>query len=463
MKLKGTITRICSGDHTTEITGGWEVFCENFTMQSGKKSYIGGKEGTDYGTPEKYEEEIEDAFIPVVELIESKNYQYIFEEIENKIYELDDEIDADKKKQSAKKLRFISDEPLIKLTFKVTKGNRASKDDTGVVRAEIYFVNGEKDEQEIKTSYGETFDIYVDTKKLATIKFYADDNDWIFDGNVNNIFCGALNYDCQKPLKKQAVKSIAHLTKEQRAVFMATVLCESGNGKKELWDIAYIYLNLIHLRGSFEAAMKESSAYVEKSWVYTCHLRHLLIDSGLKKYSDFKDWENTIFGKKAIGNEQTIEDKVEIKRKEAKDFIPFCKEKIFIASPTSLYKDWEGQGNFEDMNIRMHNDKIYKREKWAMASHYFHLQNQCKVKVKLVVELFDKPTDIFKETTIIKEKLDGTTYIFNQKKIEEYFKKNPDKLPDYADGDVKYSTTGKIINDLSPKNAIPPVYGFRKK
>ena len=144
-------------------------------------------------------------------------------------------------------------------------------------------------------------------------------------------------------------------------------------------------------------------------------------------------------------------------------FIKFCEEKIFIPSPISLYKDWEGQGNFEDMNIRMHNDKAYEREKWALASQYFHLQNQCKVKEKLIVELFDLPTNRFEKTTKVKKKFDGTTYIFDQKKIKEYFKKHPDKLPNYADGDVKYSDTGKIIEESSPKNAIPAVYGFRGK
>ncbi|MDI9312765.1 MAG: hypothetical protein QM535_21325 [Limnohabitans sp.] len=115
------------------------------------------------------------------------------------------------------------------------------------------------------------------------------------------------------------------------------------------------------------------------------------------------------------------------------------------------------------MNIRMHNDKKWRREKWAMASQYFHLQNQCKVKEKLVVELYEKPLDRFKEISIMKEKLEGTTYIFNQKKIEDYFKKHPENLPVYADGDKPYSTTGKIIKINSPKNAIPPVYGFRKE
>ena len=448
-------TRIVGGKITKIVEGDFKIYSKgNITYNSQQQVIETAKEGITYGEPESIK--LEDAFIPLVELIQSKHYNYIFEDIEGKVYELDFKLDRDKRKQGAKKLRFTTEDKHIYLTFKVSKGNKTSEDEDGTIRAKIHYKNGEMEEKEIDTAYGKTFDLYVEVDKLAYIQFFADDDFYFFNGNVSNVFCGQIVYDCQRPLRKEAVMPITHLTPEQRAIFMATVLCESGNGKEDLWDIAYIYLNHIHLKATFEEAMRESSAYRDKTWAYDFHLRHLLIDNDIKFPSDYTDWKNNKEGKKADVYEEDVEDRVNTKRKEAKHFISFCKKNIFIASPISLYKDWEGQGNFEDMNIRMHNDKKYKREKWAMASQYFHLQNQCKVKEKLVVELFDKGKDRG-------ENKDGTTYIFDQKKIEEYFRKNPDKLPNYADGDKPYSTTGKIIKINSPKNAIPPVYGFRKE
>ena len=390
----------------------------------------------------------EEAFIPIVELIESKNYQYVFENLGRFVYELDSRIDSDKRNQSVKKLRIITEEPSVSLTFKVTKGNKLSKDEDGIVRANIYYSNREMEEKEFDTSYGATFDLEVNVKKLAYIKFYANDNSYfgITDGGVSNVFCGFLNYDSQKPLQKQAVKAINHLSDEQKAIFMATVLCESGNGKKELWDIAYIYLNLVNIHG-FEVGMKKSSAYEQKSYVYRCHLRHL--EMKWKKYNQFNDWD------KIQPSGKTMEDQTnEYKNNDdVRKFIQFCKTNIFKTSPTSLYKDWEGQGNFTDMNLRMHNDK---REIWAMASQYFHLQNQGKVKEKLVVELLDTTFD--RGT-----RKDGTSYIFHKTKIIKYFNQNPENLPLYQNGDVSFSKTGKTINEKSSKNLIPPVYGFRKQ
>ena len=449
-------TRIVGGKITEIIGGDYKIYSKGpIEYISNDEIIITGKNGITYGEPESIK--LEDAFIPIVELIESKYYNYIFEDIEGKVYELDFKLDRDKRKQGAKKLRFTTEDKHIYLTFKVSKGNKTSEDEDGTIRAKIHYKNGEMEEKEIDTAYGKTFDLYVEVDKLAYIQFFADDDFYFFNGNVSNVFCGQLVYDCQKPLRKEAVPSIAYLSKEQKAKFMAAVLVETGNGENELLDIAYIYLNLVNKYG-FEDGMRKSSAY-ENSWVYDCHLRHLIVyHFEDKKYKAFNDWEKILYGI------TTLDDKVnEFKKQDTvKNFIKFCEEKIFIPSPISLYKDWEGQGNFEDMNLRMHNDKKYKREKWALASQYFHLQNQCKVKEKLVVELFVKPENLLAKAEIMKDKHDGTSYLFDEKKIENYFKKHPDKLPNYADGDEVFSDTGKIIKEKSPKNAIPPVYGFRR-
>ena len=46
-----------------------------------------------------------------------------------------------------------------------------------------------------------------------------------------------------------------------------------------------------------------------------------------------------------------------------------------------------------------------------MASQYFHLQNQGKVKEKLIVELFDLPINRFEKTAIVKKNRWNNLYI----------------------------------------------------
>lgn len=153
---------------------------------------------------------------------------------------------------------------------------------------------------------------------------------------------------------------------------------------------------------------------------------------------------------------RTIEEQAKIFStfKQITGFKEFCKNNIFIPNPNSFYKDWEGQGYYGDMNIRMHDD----RKIWAMASQYFHLQTQCKVKNKLVVGLFDSSA-INNNKDPFNEKIrDSTTYIYHTQKLVNYFNENLNELPTYKKGDFLSSKTVWKIVDDSPTNEIPPIY-----
>lgn len=96
-----------------------------------------------------------------------------------------------------------------------------------------------------------------------------------------------------------------------------------------------------------------------------------------------------------------------------------------------------------------------------MASQYFHLQKQCKVKERLVVGLYDKRAIDKKKNG--ENAKDSTTFIYHSKKILMYFKNNPNDLPKYKDGDYKVSKTVLKIVEGSPINEIPPVHILDKR
>ncbi len=66
------------------------------------------------------------------------------------------------------------------------------------------------------------------------------------------------------------------------------------------------------------------------------------------------------------------------------------------------------------------------KKKWAMASQYFHLQNKGLVEYLYVKEII----------AYNRWGYDITTYLCDDKSIEEYFKKNPKDLPEYKDGRI---------------------------
>ena len=409
----------------------------------------GKDKGLSYNSPEDID--FGNAFIPIVSIITNgKDYEY---KDKDGFWRLDVRIDNDKRSPQMQRVRLVSAKAKVTLKFKVEKGNKTADDNTGVITAEIYNTSNQKIEsKKIKTSYGSTFEIEIESFKTSIIKFYADDDDFYFDGSVSHIFCGGIRIgDCQEELKKESVTSIAKLLPEEKAKFMATVLVESSNGKEDLWDIAYIYLNLINIHG-FEGGLKKSSAYGKKGFVYKSHLYHL--GFGKENKNETAGDENTWPYRQKNVEQQSRE---YASFNQVQGFKKFCKDEIFITNPKSLYKDWEGQGYYGDMNIRMYDD----RKIWAMASQYFHLQKQCKVKDRLVVGLYDKKAIEKKKNG--EDAKDSTTFIYHSKKITEYFKNNPQDLPKYKKGDYKVSKTVLKIVEGSPNNEIPPVHILDKR
>ena len=90
-------------------------------------------------------------------------------------------------------------------------------------------------------------------------------------------------------------------------------------------------------------------------------------------------------------------------------------KEILIDKPQTCFKDWEGQGYWGDLDLN-NNDPLNKIHdpKWFMARQYYWLQIQKKVSINYI--------HIMRAGT-------GTTFIFHEKKIAEYFKKNPNTLP----------------------------------
>jgi|GEM_PF-3495665 len=388
---------------------------------------------------EEYEG-VGNAFIPRVIVNKGKNEKYKIYEDKKKI-SLSNLLDNDKREINPKIIKLKSKEK-IKIKFHIEKGNKNANDSDGGIIKVHYF---KKEEKKYSTShnvagYNKNIElIFSRDKEITHIKFYADDNDTFFDGGVNNVYCGyfKISNKCQEPLVEEFVNAI-NLTKEQKAKFMATVLVESTNGNKGLWDIAYVYLNLVGSLG-FSKGLKRSSAYREKHYLYKAHLFNLGFGKSYKKNrgsTESRDWDYPTvenYAKTHFSN-----------RKHIQEFKAFCENKIFTSDPKSKYKGWEGQGYYGDMNIRSHRE-IDKR--WAMASQYFHLQDQCKVDKILVVKLHDT----------IKKPFDSTTYIFDAKKIRQYFKNNSQNLPKYEKGKCKRFNKPSLCNK-NEKNAIPGVY-----
>lgn len=440
--IGGKLIEKIEGDYTILSNSNIEYNCNLFEAE-------GVDKGLTYNDPEDID--FGNAFIPIVSIV-SNGKDYEFKDKEG-YWRLDVRIDNNKRSPQMQRVRLVSTKAKVKLKFKVEKGNKTADDNTGIIVADIYNTANQKIEsKKINTSYGSTFEIEINSFKISLIKFYADDDDLYFDGGASHVFCGGIRIgDCQTELQKENVKSIDDLSPEEKAKFMAVVLMESANGKESLWDIAYIYLNLVGKQG-IENGLSKSSAYSQKQFGYKAHLYNL--GFGM-------EYKGTLCNEDNKMKDRTIEEQAQIFStfKQITGFKEFCRSNIFISNPKSFYKDWEGQGYYGDMNIRMHDD----RKIWAMASQYFHLQKQCKVKKKLVVGLFDSSA-INNNKDPFNEKIrDSTTYIYHTQEIVNYFKENSGELPKYKKGDFLSSkTVWKIVKD-SPINEIPPIYLLERR
>lgn len=435
-----------NGKLIEQIDGDYNIF-SNTSIEYNAQLYEaqGMENGLSYNKPENVN--LGNSFIPVVTIVSNGKGEYEFKDKEGS-WRLDMRIDSDKRFPRMQRVRLISAKPIVKLKFEVRKGSKTANDDSGIITAAVFNTSQIRMySKKIKTKYDNTIEIDIKSFEVGLIKFYADDDDLIFDGGVSHIFCGGIRIgDCQAELIEKNVKSIVSLSAEERAKFIATVLVESAHGKEPLWDIAYIYLNLVINEG-LENGLRKSSAYNGKIFTYKAHLYHLGFG---KQYAGLICTEDNSMKGRAI----EYQAKKFKSFKQVQEFIEFCKSKIFVNSPVSKYKDWEGQGYYGDMNIRMHDH----RKIWAMASQYYHLQKQCKVKDRLIVPLFDNSA-INNNKDIYKEGIpDSTTFIYHSKKIIKYFTENPSFLPKYDDGDYLSSKTTLKLAKYSPENAIPPVY-----
>lgn len=392
-------------------------------------------EGIDKGLSYNQPEDIDfgNAFIPVVSIIPNeKDYQY-----KNKegVWKLDVRIDNDKRSPQMQRVRLISTKAKVMLKFKVEKGNKTADDDTGIITADIYSSANQKIEsKKIKTSYGNTFEIEIESFKTSVIKFYADDDDYsLFNGGVSHVFCGGIRIgDCQDELRKETSKSLK-LSLKDKALFRATVLVEASQGLKGLYDIAYIYLNnVIDSKMKIEKGLFYSSAYRYEQYMFKVNTYYqcLLLNINPPLYADDKGTDpekNLSYGVKVkdyAKSEHFIKYHEMINK-----YCEFMEKNIFCQQPQTYYLGWHNQGNRADLNINNGRDN----RMWDKARQYYWLQKQCRVEERLVVELIDF------RNGIRSNKNDATTFIFNLEKIVDYFNKHAENLPSL--GTVKLTSS----------------------
>lgn len=202
-----------------------------------------------------------------------------------------------------------------------------------------------------------------------------------------------------------------NLTEKQKAQFKAVALAETAHGLKGLYDICWIYFSRITDLG-FEKGMSGSVPYSTKNINYKLWMYYL------GHGSDYKDDDYQGGGKlsKYITDNGWFTSRIEPR---AKEYIKFIDENVFIANPINKYKGWHGQGYWGDINF---NPDDKKGDQWYMARQYYLLQIEGKVTKKYV--------QILEELNGDGRIKDQTSFIFDTKKIEKYFKDNPSLLPE---------------------------------
>lgn len=198
------------------------------------------------------------------------------------------------------------------------------------------------------------------------------------------------------------------LTDKQKAQFIAVCMGESANGERRLWDVVWVYFNLVNSRG-FERGLKRSAFYNARNnkgshtadsyklFMYSLgqgaeYSNHKMVNGNL-----IEDWVLT-------------DDYINGAGKNLDLYKRYVDGFVFNDKPVNLFPGWYGQGYWRDLNL----PKAKDNGKWYQARVYFRLQEDCEVNFKYVQEL---------------EAGYPTTYIFDEISIAKYFEKNPDKLP----------------------------------
>lgn len=209
--------------------------------------------------------------------------------------------------------------------------------------------------------------------------------------------------------KKELVSKIS-LSANDRKKFISTVLCESQLGNEKLREIAWVYHNRVRLHGvDTHDGLRASNPFRKKLSDYK------LCSCYFKIEGEYSNYVNEKYGNFTIKQYlETSDFKKRVLPKFKKMEIYIDKE-ILIDKPQTCFKDWEGQGFWGDLDLNP-NDPLNKIHdpKWFMARQYYWLQIQKKVSINYI--------HIMRAGT-------GTTFIFHEKKIAEYFKKNPNTLP----------------------------------
>lgn len=217
----------------------------------------------------------------------------------------------------------------------------------------------------------------------------------------------------EKPEKKEGSNADAGKTVFDIATirneYVSTIFAEAWPGQEN--DIAWIYYNLISDAKGI-SALKKSSAFKEKSDNYKIAMTAL----GDKRYEADKPSSGWLKKTKAKSIRDYVDNNAYFKSNAAPRILSVASivDGILKDSSKNPYSGWTGQGNLDDFNnVSSPNSKY-----WKMARAYYWLQESGAVK-----EAHVKPVGSGKTIQ----------FIFNGKKIEQYFKSNklPDKVPLY--------------------------------
>ena len=201
-----------------------------------------------------------------------------------------------------------------------------------------------------------------------------------------------------------------NLNAKQKAQFKAVVLSETSHGFKSLWDVSWLYFSRITDMG-FEKGISGSIPYTSKNINYKLWMYYLGEGDEYKNIDYLGDGEIKYYVKINGWFKNTVEPR-------AKNCISYIDKFVLNSKPINKYVGWYGQGYWKDLNL---NPEDSKGDKWYKARAYYLLQVHGKVNKILVVMLEElNGSGTFK---------DQTTFIFDEIRIEQFFKNNPSKLP----------------------------------
>uniref|UniRef100_UPI0039A759AD hypothetical protein n=1 Tax=Ornithobacterium rhinotracheale TaxID=28251 RepID=UPI0039A759AD len=194
-------TRIVKGNITKIIGGNYKRYSKDDIVNIGSKVIQVGKEGgVTYGEPEEVPKldvsYIDNSFIPIVIVDSTENSDYIVHTDENLIWNLSYHIESSLRNPKVKSIEFLNENKIVNVKFKILKGNKKANDkDGGNITAKFFDSDKKliKKERYEDLAYKKTLKLDWDKSlNIEQVEFYADDNDWFFDGGISNIFCGAI-------------------------------------------------------------------------------------------------------------------------------------------------------------------------------------------------------------------------------------------------------------------------------